>query len=72
MPKVLDVYWFTSARGCVGIARVDVPYEGIMYYISAVDGLDVDEDTQYIADWGARFPIEAGDALFGVTHEQVK
>lgn len=62
--EVLDVLWYTNKNGCVGIAKVMSEYEGIVYYISAVEGLNVDSDTHYIMNWGAKFPKEAGDVLF--------
>jgi len=63
--EVLGVRWF-SGRGCVGLVRVNMPYEGIQYYIGPADGLDEDIDVMQIAEWGARFPDDAGDLLFGV------
>lgn len=61
--KVLDVKWFTG-RDCIGIVKVDVEYEGICYYIGVVDGQDEEDDKQLIAEWGTRFPVEYGEALF--------
>ena len=63
--EVLDVYWFSNRNGCVGVAKTMDQYEGLAYYISAVEGLNVESDTKYIMEWGARFPKEAGDVLFG-------
>ena len=66
--KILDVRWFNA----VGIVRVEDEYEGIKYYIGAINthlnyGGDSEEhDKKYIADWGNTFPKEAGDVLFGV------
>jgi hypothetical protein len=64
--KVLDVRWFCAGHGNVGIVRVMTEYEGVRYYIGRCDGADEEVDSQYIADWGSRFPIEAGDVLFGL------
>lgn len=63
--QVLGVRWF-SGRGCVGLVRVQMPYEGIQYYIGPADGLDEEMDVVQIAEWGARFPDDAGDLLFGI------
>lgn len=63
--KIEDVKWFTSTKGTVGIVKVNDPYEGISYFISAVAGFNEECDKAYIAGWGARFPNEAGDLLFG-------
>ena len=60
--KILDARWFNS----IGIVRVEDKYEGIQYFIGYADGADEDADKQHIADWGSRFPIDAGDVLFGV------
>jgi hypothetical protein len=67
--EVLDILWFTNMFGCVGIARTDDEYNGIRYYISYVPGLNVDEDTERVAQYGSTFPKDAGDALFGIKGE---
>lgn len=61
--KILDVRWFND----IGIVRVEDEYEGIQYYIKYIAAMDNDEETdkQHIADWGYRFPNDAGDVLFG-------
>ena len=63
--KILGVRWF---NGC-GIVRVDTALDGICYFIKAIKpfgGETEEEDAQDIADWGSRFPNDAGDVLFGV------
>lgn len=60
--KILDAIWFNK----VGIARVEDEYEGIKYYIKEVAGLNEEEDTWKVADWGSAFPKNVGDVLFGV------
>lgn len=67
--KILGVFWFTNSRGSVGVVRAETECDGICYFISAVPGFDEEVDTQYIADWGARFPTHVGDALFGIRGE---
>ena len=63
--KFLDVLWFSGAS-TVGIVRCDVEYEGIMYYIGAANcGLE-EKDIEYIMAYGARFPNNIGDMLFGI------
>lgn len=62
--KIVGVSWFTSTKGTVGVAKVIDPLEGICYFISAVDGFNEEDDKEFIADWGARFPNDAGDKLF--------
>lgn len=63
--QVLDVRWFSGAQ-CVGIVRVDVPYEGIKYYIGPAFGGSEEIDIEYISAYGATFPSDAGDLLFGI------
>jgi hypothetical protein len=62
--KLLDVRWF-SGQQCVGIVRCEVEYEGICYYVGSVSGQDEAVDTEHIMAWGAQFPREVGDLLFG-------
>ena len=66
--KVLDVRWFSGGH-VVGIVRVDVPYEGIKYYIGSGHGDDEQVDIDYISAFGATFPSDVGDILFGVKNE---
>lgn len=63
--KIEDVRWFTSPKGTVGIVKVNDPYDGISYFISAVEGFNEECDKTYIAEWGARLPNKVGDILFG-------
>jgi hypothetical protein len=65
----MKVMWF-SGRSCVGIVRVLSEYDGIQYYIgcppmSEYSPNSEQGDMEWIADWGARFPREVGDILFG-------
>ena len=65
--EILDVRWF-SGTSCVGIVRVNDPYDGIKYYISSATGMDEKIDMEHIAAWGATFPNHVGDILFGVNN----
>jgi hypothetical protein len=60
-----DAAWFCG-RTNVGIVKVHPLVSGdvVEYYIAAVQGIDEKYDIQFIADYGCRFPKEAGDALF--------
>jgi hypothetical protein len=62
---LLDVMWF-SGQSCVGLVRVQHEYDGIVYYIGTAMGSDETVDSEHIMAWGARFPNDAGDLLFGV------
>jgi hypothetical protein len=64
MSEVHDWVWFTSAKGTVGIVKMETEDEGVIYRISAVDGFMEKMDVQQIVAWGARFPQAAGEALF--------
>jgi hypothetical protein len=64
----LKVKWFTGNKGKVGIAKVQTD-DGIEYRISPVDGFLEHMDVQQIVAWGAWFPIEAGEALFGESND---
>ena len=66
MSTALKVKWFEGSKGKVGIAKVqndDGTYE---FRISPVDGFLEHMDVLQVVAWGAWFPIEAGDVLFGV------
>lgn len=62
--KILDVRWFCGTTN-VGIVRVEDPYDGIKYYVSSVTGMDEKIDMEFIAAYGATFPNDVGDVLFG-------
>lgn len=65
--STLGIMWFANGRGSVGIARTQDEETGeIEYYISPVDGFNEAVDTNLVVALGARFPNEAGDALFGI------
>ena len=64
----LDVMWFTSTKGTVGIVKVQTQHDGVEYRISAVDGFMEKMDVIQVMAWGARFPDAAGVALFGEHH----
>jgi hypothetical protein len=65
--EVIAWRWFNGGTGTVGIVQCSDPYEGPLYFIgSALTGMNEEADVQHIARWGARFPNEAADVLFGV------
>jgi hypothetical protein len=70
-PELLDVMWFTSSRGLVGIVAVQVEPTEIKFYISPADGFNEVIDANLIMSHGAVFPQEAGYALFGIIGELV-
>ena len=65
MSTALKMKWFTGAKGTVGIAKVQTDDGDIEYRLSPVDGFLEHMDVLQVVAWGAWFPIEAGDVLFG-------
>jgi len=65
MSTALKVKWFTGAKGSVGIAKVQTDDGKIEYRLSPVDGFLEHMDVLQVVAWGDRFPVEAGDVLFG-------
>lgn len=65
MLKVVDVRWFSSTS-CVGIVRAHDEHTGTKYYIGNASGTNEEFDANHIMSWGAKFPEEAGNLLFGV------
>jgi hypothetical protein len=68
-PVLLDVMWFTSGKGLVGIAAVQSEPTVIRFYISPADGFNETIDANLVMSHGALFPQAAGYALFGITEE---
>ena len=61
--KALGVMWFETAKGKIGIVKVQTEQGDIEYRIGAADGFLRHMDVQQLIAWGAPFPKEAGDAL---------
>ena len=63
-----NVLWF-SGRSLVGIVRVKTEFDGVHYYIGSPPGEEKgnneEEDVEWIANWGSRFPRNIGEILFG-------
>lgn len=72
---ITGVRWF-AGRDCVGIVQVVDDHEkdiyrqtgeaNFQYFIGVGKGVDEKEDAQFIADWGSRFDVAAGNTLFRV------
>lgn len=59
MPKIVECLWLTSEFGPIGIVVTeDEVTKNREAYISGVRGLDEKTDKLYVAEYGARFPIE--------------
>jgi hypothetical protein len=63
--EFVDVKWYCSGHGNVGIVKVKDPYDGVKYYIGQVEGLDEQADIDKIMNLGSSFPKDAGAVLFG-------
>lgn len=63
--EFVDVKWYCSGHGNVGIVKVKDYYDGIKYYIAQVSGEDEQRDIHTIMNWGSSFPKDAGAVLFG-------
>lgn len=63
--KILGVRWFNGQQ-CVGIVRCVLESQKVCYYVGSASGQDSNVDTEHIMAWGADFPNDAGDLLFGV------
>lgn len=62
--KTIEGRWFCG-RDNIGIVKVvDVHSKEVEYRIGIVAGHNVGDDLQSIADYGSRFPNDAGDVLF--------
>lgn len=64
--KLVDVRWF-SGTTCVGIVKVDDEIKGTLYYIGSASNVNEIFDAEHIMRWGAKFPDNVGDLLFGAT-----
>lgn len=67
--KVKDVLWFCAGHGNVGIIKCHDDFDGTRYYIGQCSGLDEAGDIEHIKNWGSKFPLAAGNLLFGVTDD---
>ena len=63
--KFVDVKWYCAGHGNVGIVCMDDPHEGTVYYIGQCSGTSIELDIEHISCWGSRFPVDAGNVLFG-------
>lgn len=72
MKQIVNKWWFTpgSDTHCIGVVEVINDVGEHKLYIGVGEGKDVDEDTQRIANWGAklhRFQLE--NMLLSITDE---
>jgi hypothetical protein len=63
-PKVVNIKWFTTAKGIVGIAAVRTETGNIEFRIGLADGFNEVIDANLIMSQGAPFPDDAGYAVF--------
>lgn len=68
---VVDSLWFNDVSTCIGVVRVWDRFDGYRYYIgSTVESNSRSADEERIMHWGAKFPVAAGDELFGITSKK--
>lgn len=69
MKNVINSYWFSQMGNfeTIGIVHVADEYDGDKFFIGTARGEDKLDDEQHIADTGAKFPLEVGAKLFGLT-----
>jgi hypothetical protein len=61
--KPLDVIWFETPKGRVGVVKVETDREDVEYRIGIADGFLRHMDVQQLIAWGVHFPKEAGEVL---------
>jgi len=64
MKTIKDCIWF-SGKDCVGIVIIDNGREE-KAYIGQANTTDEEEDKEYIANWGAKFPLDIAKKLMGI------
>lgn len=63
--RVVAVTWFTTGPNTIGVIKtVNIGLTEVKYRIGVGRGESEAEDVRMIKDYGAKFPKEAGDALF--------
>jgi hypothetical protein len=64
--KILNSIWFSpgGSMHVIGIIKTINEMKEVKYYIGTSIGASQDEDSLYIASYGAHFPFEAGEKLF--------
>lgn len=70
MTTIHKVTWFTSGRGLVGIVEATQDDGERGYWIAPCDGFSEVIDANLVASRGARFPEDAGRALFEPLHTE--
>lgn len=63
--RVVSVIWFTTGPNTIGVIKtVNIGLTEVNYRIGVGKGENEADDVRMIKDYGAKFPKEAGDALF--------
>jgi len=63
MLKVVDVIWITG-RETIGLIACESEYDGMKYYIAAVPGNNLEQDIEYIKDWGTKVSPDIFERFF--------
>lgn len=62
--KILASDWYTAGNNRIGIVMIETQFGERKAYINSVSGKNIEYDSVYIADWGAKFPLDAAYELF--------
>lgn len=60
---IIDWIWYSGVQ-TVGIVKTKDAMGKTKFYIGPAQGNDEAEDALHIAQWGAKFPTNAGNMLF--------
>jgi hypothetical protein len=63
MLKVVDVIWITG-RETIGLIACESEYDGMKYYMAPVTGDDLEQDIEYIKEWGTKVDPDIFERFF--------
>lgn len=67
----VNVKWFSHINSTIGVVRMrDEITNELKFYIGNGHGLSEEDDYLEILAWGAKFPVEAGKALFNMNDNE--
>lgn len=68
--KAIDVLWFNDSTGCIGLVAAENSNKEIVFLLGSATGHDEEEDSQHIADWGAKVSPESVIRFFVSAYKQ--
>lgn len=63
MKKIIWVRWFSDANHSIGIVVTENENKDNKAYLGVARGIDEEYDMEYIANWGAKFPLVSAALL---------